>query len=302
MKSFSRLSFLLSLLSMGLLLLPGCGGGGGGTPNTFKGTILRGENGIPESPSATIVINGRTATTDVDGKFTLLASGSPTVAVISAQGTQTRTLSLPTSITAINDLGTIYLTDNAAGYTASITGRVVDLNTNLPIPSAAVVFAGSHAVTGVDGVFAMDKLPVDFGLALKPGTIIGTITATGYGVDLPIRYEQLIAPLGAGANPLGDFKISTGILTTPPDAPFNLKGVVTVNGAKPTTPVNISIASGGNTLITGVTDSNGGYSAWMVPGIYTVTASQSGLITKSVNVTLVKSDSPVTAPVINLTP
>ena len=180
MKLYSRLSFLLCLISSGLFLLTGCGGGGGGgVPNTFKGTILRGENGVPESPAATIVINGASATADVNGKFTLLASGSPLTATVSATGAQTRTVTLPTPIATTNDLGTIYLTDSTDGYTASVSGRVIDLNTNLPVPGAAVVLAGGHATTGVDGKFAIDGLPVDFGLILQAGTVIGTITATG---------------------------------------------------------------------------------------------------------------------------
>lgn len=281
----------------------GGGGGGGGATATVKGTVLSVETNTAYTPPATITIGGQATTVQADGTFTISnAPASAKQASVAATGAQPRTLTIALTAGQTTDLGTIYLTSDTAGYTATVTGRIVTQDTNQPVGNATVQLAGATAVTSADptklGTFQIDNLPV--GLGNVSGTY-GKVTANGFS-DKPITDETLRLPLAAGANPLGDIPIASPVGSTPPTGPYTIAGSVTVQGAKPSAAVTIVLTNNGNTLATISTDANGGYSFWVVPGTYTVQAALSGYATKQINVTLQQLNTPVTAPTINLTP
>lgn len=295
----------IALVAVGALLaatLAGCGGGGGtsggggGTPVTVTGRVLRAETGIAPNPAATVTIGSASTNTAADGTFTLSAPSGATMATIAAQGSQTRTITVALSATQTNNLGDIYISDT--GYTATVTGRVVTQvnGATQPVGNATVTIANVSTTTKTDGTFTLSGLPVDLGNVA--GTV-GKVSAQGFE-DKPITDVNLQFPLKAGANPIGDLLIAAPSGSTPLP-PFTIKGVVNVGG-KPQTGAAVKLTQTVNgtvnTIGTTTTDATGTYTFWVVPGAYTVQATNAAA-TQSASVTLVKLDLPVTAPTIN---
>lgn len=293
-----RAILALPMILLGLLLtLWGCGGGGGGGGGSSQvpvtGRVLQAETGLPPNPNATVTIGGSTATTTADGKFTLNASSKSTSATIAASGAQTRTLPIALVANQTNNLGDIFLSNT--GYNATVTGRVVaQVSGQLqPVGNATVTIAGASTKTATDGTFTLSNLPV--GLGNASGTV-GKVSAQGFE-DKPITDITLGFPLAAGNNPIGDLLIAAPSGTVPLP-PYTITGVVQVKGTA-TKNLTVSLISNGNNLGSTTTDSNGAYFFWVVPGTYTVMASNTSGGTQTTNVTLTKLDTPVTAPVIN---
>ena len=277
------------------VVLTGCGGGGGGgptaSPSTVTGSVLSVESGLPITAGATVKIGGQTATTDAVGKFSLTnVSSGTTTGSVTASGELPLTLALTLKPNTTNNLGTIYLSN--AGYTATVTGRVVATvsGATKPVPGATVTIANASAKSGADGTFTLTNLPI--GLGLTEG-FFGKVTAAGFE-DKAITRDTLQFALVAGANPIGDLLIAqpTGSV---PSAPFTIQGVVTIHGT-PAANVPVSLASGGTSLGSTSTDSTGTYSFWVVPATYSVTAVSA--TSQSVTVTVTRLDVPVTAPTI----
>jgi hypothetical protein len=294
----------LAILGLLTLLIPltGCGGGGGGggATATIKGRVLRVETNAAPSPVGAITVNGAsTQTSATDGTFTLTVSAAATSAAIVVPQAQTRTVTFQLTAGQTTDLGDIFVTDSATGYTATVTGRIVTPvnSTQQPVTNATVILGGTQTKTDVNGKFTLTGLPV--GLGSAAGTI-GKVTAAGFD-DKPITSDVLGPPLVTGANAIGDIPIAAKVSVTPPTTPYTIKGVVTLNGVA-TANVLVSLAVGQNSLGSTRTDANGAYFFWVTPDTYIITASQTGFTSKQVNVTLNRLDTPVTAPAINLTP
>lgn len=296
--------FLLTALVLPFVL-SGCGGGGGGNsaaPADVTGKVLRGETNVAPNPAATVSIGGKSVATQADGTFTLTGVPSnATTANITASGSQARQVPITLKPNVSNDLGTLFLTDNAAGYTATVTGRIVTQDSGQPVGNATVSIASVSTSSKTDGTFSLAGLPVDLGASMPAGTVVGSVKANGFE-DKPITVETLGFPLVKGANPIGDIRIASPVGSLPPGLPSTVRGVVTVQGQKPSGGVTITLTSNGNNLGTTTTDTNGNYSFWVVPATYTVTANFPGFPAKSAQVTLARLDTPVTAPTINLTP
>jgi len=293
---FTALSLVVALTGCGG---GGGGGGGGGVPVTVTGSVYRAETDQPIA-SATINIGGQAATSAADGTFTFTASSSATSATISATNEATRTITIVLKGSGTNNLGVIFLADTAtppAPYNATVTGRVVTAvnGVNTPVGGATVTIANVSTVTATNGAFTLSGLPV--GLGSANGTY-GKVTATGFD-DKPITADNLGFALKAGSNPIGDLLIARSSSAIPAP-PYTITGLVQVNG-KATQNVKVDLALNGASLGSVTTDSNGNYFFWVAPATYTITATVSGLPSKSVTVTLVKLDTPVTAPPINLT-
>ena len=101
------------------IMLAGCGGGGGGggpsgTPTTVTGRVLRAETGITPNPNAVVTIGGVGHTTGADGVFTFSAPSNATTAIITAQGSMPRTITVALAPDKTNNLGDIYISDT--GY------------------------------------------------------------------------------------------------------------------------------------------------------------------------------------------
>ena len=281
------------------VVLTGCGGGGGGSgpapggSATVTGTVLSVESGLPASAGATVKIGGQTAVTDATGKFTLLnVSSGTTSGNVTAASELPLTLALTLKPNVTNNLGTIYLSN--AGYTATVTGRVVATvsGTAKPIGNATVTIANATAKSAADGTFTLTNLPV--GLGATAG-FLGKVTAAGFE-DKAITADTLRFALTAGANPIGDLLVAQPSGSVPA-APFTIQGVVTAHGA-PASGISVSLASGGVSLGSTTTDSTGTYSFWVVPAVYNLTAVST--TSQTVTVTVVRLDVPVTAPPIAL--
>jgi hypothetical protein len=300
-RAWPRRQALLAAAALVALISAGCGGGGGGSSSngqavTVTGRVLRAETGIAPNPPATVSIGGVTTTTAADGTFTLTTGNGAKTATIAATGSMTRTITIALAASQPTNLGDIYISDT--GYTASVSGRVVaSVNGVLtPIGNATVTIANSSATTKTDGTFVVPNLPIDLGNV--SGTV-GKVTAQGFE-DKPITDVNLQFPLKTGDNPIGDLLIAAPSGSTPLP-PYTIKGVVQVGGQPvANAPVTLMTTVNGvvNTLGSTTTDVNGTYTFWVTAGTYTVQATNSAA-TKSVTVTLVKLDVPVTAPPIN---
>ena len=292
-----KLGAALALFCAFAVVLTGCGGGGGGgnpgsgsgSPVTVKGTVLSVESGLPATAGATVNIGGQTATTDTTGKFTLTnVSSGTTSGTVTAANELPLTLALALKTTGVNDLGTLYLSN--AGYTATVSGRVVTTvgGATQPVGNATVTIGTATTKSGTDGTFTLKNLPV--GLGANAG-IVGKINASGFD-EKAITQDTLRFPLATGANNLGDISVAqpSGSI---PAAPFTIQGVVTVHGATAAN-ISVTLVSGGISLGSTTTDATGTYSFWVVPATYTISATSTS--TQSVTVTLLRLDTPVTAP------
>jgi hypothetical protein len=295
------------LAALAALSLGGCGGGGGGgaAPANVSGHIHEATDGSAPNPAATISIGGVIgASSTSDGSFVL--SGVPSDATtLTATATGAQTLNLPITLQAnqSNNLGDIFLSNT--GYTATVTGRVVTSvsGANQPVGNATVVLAGQTVKTGTDGKFTLNNLPVDLGnsnVTFKAGMI----TAAGF-VEKDLTTDTSQFPLASGTNAWGDILIGTDTGGTPLPV-YTIKVTVKVNGTA-TAGLSVTLfsqtAGGGNGNNLGpATDAGGGiYTFWVVPGAYNIQATVGGGSTQKVSVTLLKLDTPVTAPDINLT-
>jgi hypothetical protein len=258
------------------------------------------------NPTGSVTVGSQTVKTAADGTFTLSnVSTKATTASVAATGELTRTLALvlPTTSTTTTatsyDLGDVYL--SATGYTATVSGTVAAPNagTNKPIGGASVTVAGTTVLTATTGTFTIPGLPVGLGGDLT--TQIGTVRAAGYA-DKPI-YSQY--PLVTGTNnDLGTIIIQSPVNTTPPTLPYTITGKV-VEGTTPTAGISVAIISNGVELGTPViTDANGNYYFWVVPGTYSIFAVGTGgteyAPSPSPTVTLTAANQPVTADTITV--
>ena len=297
-----RSLILLMVLIIAAISQWGCGGGGGGggtgATTTVFGRIINASTGVPPNPGASINIGGTTTLQTADGKFTFVAPANATTATISATGVKTLTLPISLDAAKPNDLGDVYLSD--IGYDATVTGRVVTTITGStkPVAGAIVTLAGAKTTSLADGTFTLTGLPVDLANSLPPiqangqAGFFGKITATSFDTKLIVA-ENIPFPLKSGPNPLGDIIISLTSTTTPLP-PFTITGVVTTGGTA-TSGTTVTLTSGALRIGSTTTDATGTYYFWVVPGVYTVTASSGG-VTKTANTTVVALDAPVTAP------
>lgn len=301
-------SLMVTLL---LWLVAGCGGGGGSNGGNGGGgnAGLRGQILLVSTSSAppnnTFLEIGGTSqqVTSLDGRFTLTAlpATATTLTIRNADSNNVeqfrRTLTVALISNQTVDLGPIYVGDQ--GYTANVVGRIVTNvgGTNQPVGNARVTLSGERVVTGANGTFRINGLPV--GLGSLPGALLGDIVATGFETK-PLLSETLGPPLSANDNNVGDIVIATPVGSTPLP-PHTVTGSITVQGVAQAG-VLVTLKVGATTLGTTTTDASGAYFFWVVPASYTVVASKSGFTNKQVNVTLQKLDTPVTAPAMNLTP
>lgn len=299
-RSFNYL--ILSLLIVTLFaLLTGCGGGGGGGPvvngkaTSVTGILLRAEDNSPVV-GATVTISGSSTTSAADGSFTLpsVPSNATSATITPKAPDLPRTLILALTPKVANNLGNIFT--SKTGYTASAVGTVAaPINgAQQPVGNATVTIAGTQVKSGTDGSFRIDHLPVGLGADLN--TAIGSITTPNFAVKQIFTQNLLVA----GVNQLGIQLLGAPVGNIPPGVPYTIKGTVTVGGKPAPAGLNVSItASGGQPLGSTTTDASGNYSFWVVTGTYAVTVT-SGANSKTVMVTLITLDAPITVPAIGL--
>ncbi|MCX6378062.1 MAG: hypothetical protein NT023_01070, partial [Armatimonadetes bacterium] len=266
--------------------LIGCGSGGGsnngggGGDATLHGKILLVSTSAQPAPSTFVEIGGvQGQASDSDGQFNLTAIPATatvlTIRNVNGSGTEQlrRTLTVQLTSGQTTDLGAIYLSDQ--GYTANIGGRVVTQvnSVSQAVAGAKITVSGVKATSNVNGTFSMTGLPV--GLGSLPGALLGDVRAAGFIISAPV-----------GSTPL---------------PPFAVTGKVTVQGVAQAG-ITVNLKAGVTNLGSITSDSGGNYFFWVVPDTYTITASKSGFASKQVTVKLNRTDTPVTASSIDLTP
>jgi hypothetical protein len=237
------------------------------------------------SPVATVSIGSISTPTDSSGNFTLASvPENATSLTVTASGSATRTI--PIQLTSgTNALGIVFISDT--GYTATASGTVVVSGTNQVVGGATVTIASLTTTTATDGTFTIANLPI--GLGNVPGAVIGTVTATGFGVKQIVPQFAFVS----GSNALGDVAIAPSVTSTTPVPPYTITGEVTVSGAAKSG-VAVTLSQGATSLGSTTTDSTGAYYFWVVPGAYTVTATYNSS-PKSTSTTLSQINTPVTA-------
>ncbi|NUQ71540.1 MAG: carboxypeptidase regulatory-like domain-containing protein [Chthonomonadales bacterium] len=276
-------------LAVALIGGAGCGGGGGGPKADIRGRILLVTTGQPPNPSATVRVDGAGAvTTFADGSFTIRnASAAATLIEVTAAGmTALRQTLPPLTENAVNDLGTIFMTDTA--YDASVDGTVVRSDTLAPVAGASVTISGKKTTTNASGFFSLADLPAGLG---GIGIAAGLIRATGFE-DKVLEFDL---PLGTGMNHLGDIPISPPVGGIP-GGPTTIKGKVTLQGqtVHSGTTVTLKRTSDGQVLGSVTTQDDGSYGFWVPVGQYEVRAERAGFTAQTAAAEVVRLDATIT--------
>lgn len=145
----------------------------------------------------------------------------------------------------------------AGDTTVTVTGRVVDVLTRLPIVNAQVTIGGvGPLTTGPDGRFTAPDVLV--------GNQTATVTADGYE-DLSTQVRVLP---GMGEITLELFEAASD----PPGSPYTIGGTVTLNGAPDNAGATVTARSleSGAVLDEDETPASGRYRLFVPPGRYEV--------------------------------
>jgi len=272
----------LLLLVLGLTLLWGCGGGGG-TGGTVRadGRVLSVSTGGPPNPPATAQIGSASAPTQSDsGVFILNVALGATTLVVLHPVFPTFTFTFP-PITTDTTLGDFWI----GPETVTIVGTVIHSQTSEPIPDALVLFAGKRATTNQDGEFTLTGVAYDSQNDFVFQGILGTVQKSGF----------LTTQFTANQNPVGGVITLPAILLAPvsdpnpPGPPYNLWGVVTVQGEPPTGTI-VTLLDSGTPIRRYNVGSDGRYFLWAVPGAYVLRFEKAGF--QTVDVTVTGFDSP----------
>jgi hypothetical protein len=217
---------------MGALLLAlvwtaaGCGGGGGGGPQPPAATgrvvgTVKYNDGVTTVPLAngTVSAGGITATTGIDGKFTL--ENVPITAVqgtVTAGGYNNKTFVITLARASdVYNAGTVTVT-KAAGGTATITGKVVIAGTGASASGAKVMVGPDNthllysSFTNSSGVFTIAGVPIPV-TRIK---VVGSKVEGGYHDG----YFKIDYAVVAGVNNVGTLSV-TSYSQPPPPPPFD---------------------------------------------------------------------------------
>ena len=263
------------------------------TGGAISGTVTDGSSKPVAGATVTFTSSDGTTTqntvTDGNGNYTL-----PNVPPTTYTGVATdpatggvSAVSAPVIVTANSSATVNFVLKAGPG---SVTGRVVDASTNLPIPGATVTFS-SGTPPAVVTTGTTDKTGTYNVTGVPAGTYSVTASAPGYGNSLPISV------------------VVTGNQTTnPQDIPLGpvvngtLGGLVTsTSSTTPAAGVTITIVNAGTGVAVPAVTSSGASTAGpdgaplnygpitVAQGTYTVTASSNGVTTASQTVTVAGS-------------
>jgi hypothetical protein len=240
-------------------------------------------------------VGGQTVVTGATGEFQfsgVQVTPSPQIQVTAA-GVKPLTQTVPAlTPSQANDIGDIFVVDEAGSYTAVVKGTVVSAENFQPVANAKVTISGLQAITGANGAFTISNLPVGLGGPIG----VGTIVATGFETKTII----IDLPLGASPpdNDLGPISLSPPVGSIP-GGPFNIRGTVSQSGVADMSGTLVSLIrkSDNQTVETFTTGASGAYGFWVVAGEYTVRAER-GALSKTADASLVRIDQPIT---VNLT-
>lgn len=259
---------LLGLLLL-LLAIAGCGGGGGGggvATGTVTGRVVWLPSGFGPNPPASVQAgNASTITQGDEGTFSLaapLGSDSLLVVYVPSGGSPiTFRFAIPPVVAGTQDVGQLWI----GPQTVTVTGRVVNATDGGPVGGAAVSFAGRRAVTGADGTFALAEVAYSQDDFVFFGGIEGAISREGF---FPRVFTADREAFG-GVVALEDLPLTPESSGTPPDAPYNVLGMV----GPPEFAVGtlVTILQNGTPLRRVTVGNARTYGFWMAPGTYTLT-------------------------------
>ncbi|EIY9462266.1 carboxypeptidase regulatory-like domain-containing protein [Vibrio vulnificus] len=127
------------------------------TQGLLSGLVVDGETGLPLSGAQIVVTGQGSATTNAQGKYQLAVS-EPSVAItVSAQGYQSIEANGSVPLGQHVVFSPALYQQPSVGNTVTITGRVLDKESGLPIVGVLVAGAGSSVITDINGEYAIQS-------------------------------------------------------------------------------------------------------------------------------------------------
>lgn len=250
-----------------------------GAFGTISGTVRNATNGQPlggievrlEAIFGDSVFDRLYAHSAADGSYVI--SGAPTgQARVRVEDSSYLPFSVNIVVAAGDANPPVNIDLVPAGSTTTVTGTVVDLDTDVIIGNARVSMDGVERTLDPFGQFTFENVTVGE----------HTILATAEGYDSGVRTINV----QVGMDPVRIALSRTG--SGPPGPPFNLGGTVTLTGATDFSGVTVNLRQGtsGPQVGTTVTTADGHYDFWMVPGTYTLEVLKTGYVSQTRTVTL----------------
>lgn len=260
-----------------LALIAGCGGGGfGGGGIQVTGRVLSVSTGSAPNPQATVQIGTNTAQTGAgDGLFIMnVASGSSTAIVLSAF--PTFTFNFP-PVVAPTDLGDFWI----GPASVNIVGQVIDAADSLPVSGVLVRFAGKRATTNANGEFTLEGVAYDPNNSFVFSGIAGRLDKSGY---VPAEFFVNQDPI-AGVITLPPLLIAKISDPNPPPPPFNLWGIVSLQGGGSSAGTIVTLLQSGTPIRQFTVGNDGRYLFWASPNDYTIRFELNGFQTLEIQIT-----------------
>lgn len=264
----------LGLSVIALVVGCGCGPIGGGIQVT--GRVLNVSTGNPPNPQATVQIaNVTTQTGAGDGVFVMnVPSGSSSAIVLSSFPTFTFTFP---PIVGPTDLGDFWI----GPTTVSIVGQVIDAGDSTPVSGVLVRFAGKRTMTDGGGNFTLTEVAYDPANTFVFTGILGRLEKAAY---VPAEFFVNQNPIG-GVISLPPLLIARVSDPSPPPPPFNLWGVVSLQGGGNPAGTISTLLQNGTPVRQFNVGNDGRYLFWAVPGDYTIRFQRSGFQTLEIQIT-----------------
>ena len=256
---------LFILFACVLMLVAGCGGGGGGVSQvTLTGLVeWIGTGGAP-SPVATVQVGTLTTTTGADGSFVLTVPTGTTSALVlftPTGGSPITTRFDFSGLTGNTDLGTLVIGPESV----TVTGLVKSGSTGAPVPNAKVSLGGRTALTDAAGRYTLLKVAYDSAHAGNFLNLEGTVLADKF---LSSKFRPTADAISGTAN-VDDVFLVPVSGDDPPGFPSTIQGSVLPSGQATGTVVKLMQ---GTTLLRQFTvgSSSNTYRFWIEPGSYTI--------------------------------
>lgn len=156
---------------------------------------------------------------------------------------------------------------------ASLSGRVIDGGTSVPLQGVRVALGTASTLTRADGTFTLSGLPLGSGLL--------TAQLTGYEIT------SVAVTIVAGANSLPDDVLMAPLTGDPPgEPPRTIEGTMTLTGESNASGVTVTLLLGGSQFDQMTTGADGKYFFWSPVGSYKVRAAMTGFVTQEQPVTV----------------
>lgn len=272
-----------------MLTLVGCGGGGGGAAITYTvtGVVKWLPTNAPPNPSATVISSlASVATNASDGSFVISAPSGTTSLLVTFTPVGQAPIAFTFRFAALagnTDLGELFL----ANQKVSLRGRVVASDTGGGISGARISFAGQQVLTDSSGNYDLLDVAYDPAALANFQSITGRASANAY---LAATFGAASAPVG-GVVAMDDIALIPQSSDTPPGVPGNIYGSVTPAVSAVGTTVVLYFNAIPVRQFTVGTDRQ--YYFWVLPGTYSLRATQGSLTVPDTAVTLSFIQAPV---------